>query len=342
MPPKAILSTARKSKDDLAIDWQRSLAAAVRDSDRLIDLLELSDIDRHAARRAAGLFPLLVPADYLERMERGNPRDPLLLQVLPLGAETEPVPGFRDDALEEGHARLAPGLLQKYRGRALMIATGACAVHCRYCFRRHYPYGDEPRRLEEWEPAIEAIAADQTLTEIILSGGDPLLLGDARLRILIDRLAAIPHLTRLRIHSRLPIVLPERVTGDLIGMLTAGRLTPILVVHANHPRELVGRCADALRRLVRSGITVLNQAVLLCGVNDSADALAGLCERLVDLGVVPYYLHQLDRVSGTAHFEVDEQRGRAIIGELRRRLPGYAIPQYVREIPGEPFKTPLA
>lgn len=323
-------------------DWHRSLAEAVRDVDRLVDWLGLPDEVRAPARRAAALFPLLVPVSYLKRMERGNPDDPLLRQVLPLGIEAQPVPGFAADALDEGAARTAPGLLQKYAGRALLVATGACAVHCRYCFRRHYPYGQEPRRLDEWEPALRALAADDTLREVLLSGGDPLMLTDRRLRDLCGRLADIPHLRRLRLHTRLPIVLPDRVTTDLIDLLTASRLTPIVVVHANHPREVAADCADALRRLVRAGITVLNQAVLLRGVNDSADTLAELSERLIDLGATPYYLHQLDRVTGTAHFEVPEDRGRELIATLRRRLPGYAVPQYVREVPGATHKVPLA
>ena len=324
-----------------AESWHRSLARAVRDPDELIDLLQLPDDYRKPARQAAELFPLMVPRSYLARMKPGDPSDPLLLQVLPLGAESAEVPGFVPDAVEDAASRRAPGLLHKYPGRALLIATGACAVHCRYCFRRHYPYGREPRRLDDWQPALDAIAEDQSLREIIFSGGDPLMLTDARLAALIAALEDIPHLKRLRIHTRMPIVLPARVTADLIELLLAGRLTPIVVVHANHPRELAAHCADALRALVRSGLTVLNQAVLLRGINDSADVLFGLCERLIDLGVIPYYLHQLDRVRGTAHFEVPEETGRELIEQLRRRLPGYAIPRYVRELPGQSHKTPL-
>lgn len=321
-------------------DWHRSLAQAVRDPGELIDQLDLPPACREPAYEAARLFPLLVPRSFLARMERGNPRDPLLLQVLPLGLETAETPGFVADALDEARFRKAPGLLQKYAGRALLIATGSCAVHCRYCFRRHYPYGQEPRRLDDWRAALEAIAADGSLREIILSGGDPLMLTDARLAALCGELDRIPHLTRLRIHTRLPIVLPDRITAEFIDLLTGGRLTPIVVVHANHPHEIAGDCADALRTLVRSGTTVLNQAVLLRGINDTADVLTELCERLANLGVIPYYLHQLDRTAGTAHFEVPDAAGPALIEEVRRRVPGYAVPQYVREIPGEPYKTP--
>lgn len=335
------LPSACRTSGERSGNWPRELARAVRDPETLIDLLHLPDESRAAARRAASEFPLLVPRSYLNRMEPGNPRDPLLLQVLPLGAERQTVPGFVDDAVGDRPARLAPGLLHKYPGRALMIATGACAIHCRYCFRRHYPYGDDPKRLDDWGPALDAIAADDSLREIILSGGDPLMLTDARLGELYQALNNIEHLARLRIHTRLPIVLPSRVTAGLIDLLKDGRLTPIMVVHANHPNEVAADCAESLRRLVRSGIPMLNQAVLLRGINDSVETQAELCERLIDLGVMPYYLHQLDRVAGTAHFEVPEAEGRAIIAELRRRLPGYAVPQYVRELPGEPHKTPL-
>lgn len=323
------------------LPWQKALACAIRDPDQLVDALELPDEFREPARRAAKLFPLLVPHSYLDRMRRSDPRDPLLLQVLPLGAEEVEVPGFVTDAVGDNAARVAPGLLHKYKGRALLIATGACAVHCRYCFRRHYPYHDEPRRMADWEPALMAIAGDESLHEVILSGGDPLMLTDARLTELCERIGDIPHVRRLRLHTRLPIVLPERVTDSLIGLLTSGRLTPIVVVHANHPRELDGTCGESLRQMVQSGITTLNQAVLLRGVNDDAQTLTALCEGLVDLGVLPYYLHQLDRVVGTAHFEVPEETGRELIEQLRRRLPGYAVPQYVREIAGEEYKVPV-
>jgi EF-P beta-lysylation protein EpmB len=232
--------------------------------------------------------------------------------------------------------------LHKYQGRALLITTGACAVHCRYCFRRQYPYHDEPRRLTDWDEAFAAIVADSSLHEVILSGGDPLMLTDTRLEELCDRIARIEHVARLRLHTRLPIVLPERITDRLLGILLEAGPTPIVVVHANHPRELVASCAAALRGMVRAGITVLNQAVLLRGVNDTVDDQAGLCEALVDLGVIPYYLHQLDRVAGAAHFEVAEEIGRKLMGELRRRLPGYAVPRYVRETAGGEFKDVLA
>jgi len=320
-------------------DWHRSLAGAIRDPDALIDRLGLPERLREPARRATASFPLLVPESYLRRMSPGEVDDPLLRQVLPLGEESIEAPGFVADPVGDSAAHRAPGLLHKYAGRALLITTGSCAVHCRYCFRREYPYQQEPRRLDDWVPALQEIAGDESLHEIILSGGDPLMLTDARLSVLLDQLAAIPHLRRVRVHSRLPIVLPDRVTPELLGLLRSTRLTPVMVVHANHPAEIAGDCRDALRDLVQSGITTLNQAVLLRGVNDDADTLAELCEQLIDIGVLPYYLHQLDRVRGAAHFEVAESKGLELISQLRQRLPGYAVPQYVREVPGAESKT---
>lgn len=338
----------RTAADAARPAYFRSLAEAIRGPDELIDVLGLPDDLRAPARESAKLFPLLVPRSFLARMRPGDPADPLLRQVLPLGDEAHPAPGFTTDAVGDLHARKAPGLIQKYHGRALLVAAGACAVHCRYCFRRHYPYGDDPRRIEDWEPALTALAADESITEVILSGGDPLMLTDARLAALVARLEAIPYLRRLRLHTRLPIVLPDRVTPDLLALLDSTQLTPVLVVHANHPNELVGDCAEALRLLATprpaapgSRLTILNQAVLLRGVNDDADVLAELSERLFALGVLPYYLHQLDRVSGTAHFELPEAVGLELLRAVRDRLPGYLVPRYVREISHAAAKAPL-
>ncbi len=322
-------------------DWHRSLAAAIRDPETLIDALGLSPDLKPPARKAAKLFPLLVPLSFVRRMRYGDSDDPLLRQVLPLGVEGDDVPGFTHDPVDDSEFRIAPGLLRKYSTRALLIATGSCAVHCRYCFRRHYPYDDEPKRWDDWQPTLDALAADPGVDEVILSGGDPLMLTDSRLETLICRLAEIPHLHRLRIHSRLPIVLPDRVTDELLAILLQTRLTPIFVVHANHAAEVVDDCADSLRKLGRGGVTTLNQAVLLRGVNDSVEAQRSLCLSLADVGVLPYYLHQLDRVAGAAHFEVPLEVGRSIVRELRTCLPGYAVPRFVQEQPGSPSKTVL-
>ena len=322
-------------------DWRVSLAGAIRSPRELLKRLDLPDLLLPSAEKASAGFPLLVPESYLRRMRPGDPADPLLLQVLPVGQELDESPGFVKDAVDDQHAHAAPGLLRKYVGRVLMILTGTCAIHCRYCFRRHYPYDEEPRKLEDWAPAFKVIADDESIHEVLLSGGDPLLMSDRRLGELIERLESIPHVRRLRIHSRLPIVLPDRVTEELVQRLTTSRLIPIMVVHANHPQEIVDDCSEMLRKLVRSGITTLNQSVLLRGINDSVEALRELSERLIDLGVIPYYLHQLDRVQGAAHFEVDETRGRELVAELRNHLPGYAIPRFVREVAGAAHKLPL-
>jgi EF-P beta-lysylation protein EpmB len=324
--------------------WQQEFKAAIRDPSQLCRLLELPAEFATAAVGAANQFPLFAPRPFLAQIERGNPHDPLLRQILPLEAELSSPPGFSVDPVGDLAARRAPSLLHKYQGRALLITTGACAVHCRYCFRRHYPYSDgqSPRSAAAWQPAMDAIAADASLREIILSGGDPLVLVDSLLAELAERLAAIPHVARLRIHTRLPLMIPQRIDGALLRWLRGTRLTPIMVIHANHPAELRGPAAGAISRLVDAGVPVLNQAVLLRGVNDDPDILTALCERLIELRAMPYYLHQLDRVAGAAHFEVSEKRGRKLIAELRRRLPGYAVPRYVSEMAGEPTKMPLA
>lgn len=318
--------------------WQRELAAAIRTPEALCAALDLDPAIAVAARAAGDSFPLLVPRGFLARMRKGDPRDPLLLQVLPQPREQETAVGFSADPLDEAAALAAPGLVHKYAGRGLLLLTGGCAINCRYCFRREFPYAESGATAAGTEAGLAAIAADSSLHEVILSGGDPLLVADDRLRSMIDQLAAIPHVRRLRIHSRLPIVLPERVTDDLVELLAATRLTTTIVVHANHARELDPTVAVAVGRLRQAGAILLNQAVLLAGVNDSVAALMELSERLLDLGVVPYYLHLLDRVRGTAHFEVDEETARRLHEALRCQLPGYAVPRLAREEPGAPAK----
>lgn len=321
--------------------WRAELRQAVRDPDELCTLLELPDTLRPAAQRAAQAFGLIVPRGFVARMRRGDAKDPLLRQVLPLEEELDDHPGTSDDPVGDLQANPLPGLLHKYQGRVLLVLGGACAIHCRYCFRRHFPYHETPRGLHAWRPALDQIAADRSVHEVILSGGDPLLVADELLAELVRRLADIPHVARLRVHTRLPIVLPQRVTTELVTWLRGTRLAAVMVVHANHPAELDHTVADALARLVDAGIPVLNQAVLLRGVNDDVESLATLSERLVNLRVLPYYLHQLDRVRGAAHFAVPPARGRQLMAQLRRRLPGYAVPQYVHERPGAPHKLRL-
>jgi EF-P beta-lysylation protein EpmB len=319
--------------------WQRELARAIRDA---ADLCRVLGLDPALAAAAPPGFPLLVPRPFVARMQHGNPRDPLLRQVLPIADESIDRPGFTFDPLHEATSLAAPGLVQKYAGRALVLVSGACAVHCRYCFRREFPYAEHGATLAGTEAAVEAIAADPTLTEVILSGGDPLMADDPRLAGLVRRLEAIPHLRRLRIHTRLPIVLPERVTDALVATLAASRLAAVVVVHANHPAELDDGVAAALRRLAAAPALLLNQAVLLAGVNDAFEPLRGLSERLVDIGVAPYYLHLLDRVRGAGHFEVPEARALQLHRQLRDALPGYAVPRLARELPGEPAKVWVA
>jgi EF-P beta-lysylation protein EpmB len=315
---------------------------ALRDPAQLVAALELPEVFIEPARRAARDFPLFAPRPYVGRMHIGDPSDPLLRQVLPIEPEVTAVQGFTTDPVGDGKAQKRPGLLQKYKGRALLVTTGACAIHCRYCFRRHFPYSEGPRSIDDWQPAIDRIAADPTIDEVLLSGGDPLTLLDEQLAELARRLAASPHLRRLRVHTRLPIAIPQRVTDELIGWLCGTRLAPIMVVHANHAQEIDAATAAALGKLVDAGVPVLNQSVLLRGVNDSAAALIGLSLRLVDLRVMPYYLHQLDRVQGASHFEVPVSRGVELIDQMRRALPGYAVPRYVQEVAGELHKRVLA
>jgi EF-P beta-lysylation protein EpmB len=321
--------------------WQTEVKLAIRDPAELCRLLSLPAGLATAALGSIEQFPLFAPRPYLARIQPGNPADPLLRQVMPIVDEQAEVAGFVPDPLAEQTSTRAAGMLQKYRGRALLITTGACAIHCRYCFRRHYPYDGAPKSLAAWAPALAEIESDPSIDEVILSGGDPLMLVDASLAALVERLASIPHLRRLRVHSRLPIVIPQRVTDALLAWLTGTRLTPVFVVHANHPAELDDTVARAIAQLVEARVLVLNQAVLLRGVNDDEETLAQLSERLIDLRVTPYYLHQLDAVAGAAHFAVPESRGIELVAALRARLPGYAVPRYVQEIPGATSKTPL-
>ena len=321
--------------------WQRLWREAVRDPRELLALLGLDAAAAGLSEAAAAQFPLRVPRGFVARMRHGDLHDPRLRQVLPVDAEERIVPGFSLDAVGDGAARKAEGVIQKYRGRALLVATGSCAVNCRYCFRRHFPYDEETAARDGWSGAVAAIAADPGIDEVILSGGDPLSLATPKLAELTARLAAIPHIRRLRIHSRLPIVLPERVDEPLLQWLAALPWPLAFVVHANHANEFDPAVDAALARLRGAGVQLLNQAVLLRGVNDSVEALADLSERSFAAGVLPYYLHQLDRVQGVAHFEVSDERARALHAALAARLSGYLVPRLVREVQGDTGKRPL-
>ncbi|HRF61847.1 MAG TPA: EF-P beta-lysylation protein EpmB [Candidatus Competibacter sp.] len=321
--------------------WQQELARAITEPAELLRELALDLALLPAARAAAARFPLRVPRGFVARMRQGDPDDPLLRQVLPLAAELSPVPGFMADPVDDQAARAAPGVLHKYHGRVLLIATGACAIHCRYCFRREFPYSENHAGGDSWRPALNYLSQDRSLREVILSGGDPLSLSDRRLGALLAELERIPHLERLRIHSRQPIVLPERVDDGLLDLLARTRLRPILVIHANHPREIDETVRRVLERLAGIGVTLLNQSVLLRGVNDTVPTLVELSEVLFAARVLPYYLHLLDRVQGAAHYEVNETEASTIMEVLRQRLPGYLVPRLVREQPGQLAKTPL-
>ena len=321
--------------------WQSLWRDAVRDPQELLALLGLEALATQVSGAAMGQFPLRVPRGFVARMRHGDANDPLLRQVLPLDEEMRTVPGFSLDAVGDEAARAGTGLLHKYQGRALLVATGSCAVNCRYCFRRHFPYAEQTAARDGWREAVQAIAADTSLEEVILSGGDPLSLATPKLAELTDALAGIRHLKRLRIHSRLPVVLPERVDAALCQWLATLPWPVAFVIHANHANEFDAGVDAALANLRQAGAQLLNQAVLLRGVNDSVDALAALSERSFAAGVLPYYLHQLDRVAGVAHFEVDDAQALALHTALRARLSGYLVPRLVREVAGDPGKRPL-
>jgi len=322
-------------------DWRALLRDAVRDPEELARLLELPAGALGANDPGADRFPLLVPRGFVARMRKGDLQDPLLRQVLPTSLEAAIVPGFGPDPVGE-QALAHAGSLGKYSGRALLITTGACPVHCRYCFRREFPYAEQTAARANWEPALTAIAAMPDVREVILSGGDPLSLDNERLGRLVAGIAALPTVRTLRLHTRFPVVLPERVDRGLVDLLASTRLETVVVVHANHPAEIDDTVAAAAARLKPVTNALLNQSVLLAGVNDDVETLRLLGERLLGCGIVPYYLHLLDRVAGAAHFEVAEHEAVALVEALRRRVPGYLVPKLVRERAGELSKTSVA
>ena len=321
--------------------WQKILRQSSLSVAELLERLGLDD--RHSGLAIGGMrgFPLRVPPAYLEQIRASDPADPLLKQILPQAAEDRPVPGYGMDPVGDNHAQKRPGLLHKYHGRVLLTLTGACAIHCRYCFRRHFDYAAASPSRSAWDDVLEYLRNDSSITEVIFSGGDPLSLTDTRLAQLTADLERIPHLKRLRIHSRMPVVLPERITPPFIDWLQNMSLRPVLVLHINHAREIGNAAAVALQNLHRAGIHLLNQAVLLKDVNDTVAVLAELSERLFEHHVLPYYLHMLDAVDGAAHFNVTDDSAAVLMTELRSTLPGYLVPRLVRETSGTPYKTPL-
>jgi EF-P beta-lysylation protein EpmB len=318
--------------------WQAALRAAVREPQELLRLLELPPDALGTPANVA--FPLLVPRSFVARMRKGDPGDPLLRQIWPHAAELEPAAGFTADPVRE-QALAAQGVIRKYPGRVLLIASGACPLHCRYCFRRDFPYGTQLAARADWSAALAELRGVDDVREAILSGGDPLSLSNRRLDDLLARLADTS-VTTVRLHTRFPIAIPERVDAGLVRVLRATRLQTVVVVHANHANELDAAVQSSLATLRPALTALLNQSVLLRGVNDTAESLARLSERLFACGVLPYYLHLLDRVAGAAHFDVDEATAKNLVAELRSRLPGYLVPRLVREVPGELSKTPIA
>ncbi len=322
-------------------NWQTQLANAFTELETLYDYLQLSPKDLNFSTTAAQQFPLRVPLAFASRIEKRNPNDPLLRQILPIDDELKSYSGFNNDPVGDLNAVKQTGLLHKYHGRVLLINTGACAVHCRYCFRRNFPYADLQLNKQQENDVIQAIQNDTSIEEVILSGGDPLILNDARMAKWFEALGEIKTLKRIRIHTRLPIVLPSRVTDELLTILKKSSKKIIVVLHCNHANEIDVDVAQACQRLKSANVTLLNQSVLLQGVNDDAVTLCDLSERLFEVGVLPYYLHFLDKANGTGHFQVSEKDAVALLIEVQNRLPGYLVPKLVIERAGELAKRYL-
>lgn len=326
--------------DCQVISWKNTLKSAFSDSDQLLDYLQIKQSNYQRQNPVQSNFPLRVPLPFADKMEKGNINDPLLLQVLSNNLENKVIDGYSFDPLKEQQNTM-PGLLHKYAGRVLLLLTGACAVNCRYCFRRHFPYEQQMASGENLDRNLKYIENDATISEVILSGGDPLLISDNQLEQLIKQLEKIKHLTRLRIHSRLPIVIPQRLTKALRRCLSETRLQTSIVIHANHANEIDNVLGERLTELVRNGVSLFNQSVLLKNVNDNPKTLAKLSEKLFEYQVIPYYIHQLDPVAGAAHFDVDKKRALEIMRQLGNLLPGYLLPKFVVEEPEKACKTIL-
>lgn len=334
----------RRHPDSLhfTLYWQQQLSEAFTTIEDLCAYLELSPEALPISSEATNNFPLRVPVSFAASIEKGNPDDPLLRQVLPLRDELMDYPGYSLNPVGDIEASVQTGMLHKYNGRVLLINTGTCAINCRYCFRRNFPYNEMQLGKQQENLVIEQIRSDPTISEVILSGGDPLLLSDARLGQLVNQLKTVEHVKRIRIHSRLPIVLPARITDELIKVLANSGKQTVLVVHCNHANEINERVIEAFNLLKNKGIILLNQSVLLKGINDNASTLCQLSEDLFELGILPYYLHLLDKATGTGHFEVSEEKALALIEGVRNRLPGYLVPKLVREISGAEAKQTVS
>jgi len=335
-------SSTREISTQTERTWQQELAGVVRDPEELFQLLELPDHLLEQARAACDQFSLRAPRPYLERIEKGTLNDPLLKQILPLAEEMIAAPGYSQDPLGEEKTNPVPGLIHKYHGRVLLIVSPACAINCRYCFRRHFAYEYNKPSRDQWQQALNYIASDPSIHEVIYSGGDPLAASDKQLLWLTKQVASIKHVETLRVHTRLPVVIPQRITDECLQWLTSTRLQPVMVIHCNHPNELDQDVAQSINRLHMAGITLLNQSVLLKDINDDVDTLKNLSRALFKLKIFPYYLHLLDKIQGASHFEVAENDAQSLIGKLLIELPGYLVPKLTKETSGALSKTPLA
>jgi EF-P beta-lysylation protein EpmB len=321
--------------------WENALSQAITKPEELFEILDLDPCLLPAAKASAALFPLKVPRSFVNRMRKGDRYDPLLLQILPVDLESHYHPDYTTDPLNELAVNPIPGLLHKYHGRVLLTFVGACGINCRYCFRRHFPYADNNPGRAGWQKALDYIAADESIAEVILSGGDPLVANDRSLANFTDSLANIAHVKRLRIHSRMPIVLPERISSSFINWIQQLKQQPILVTHCNHAQEIDSEVKQAMLALKQAGVVLLNQAVLLKGVNDHAQTLIELSEALFAVGIQPYYLHIMDKVQGAAHFDLDLAPAKQLHKQLEEKLSGYLVPKLVYEQAGAPSKLPV-
>ncbi len=329
-----------QTKNDLS--WSEHLAQAITNLAELISLLGLPSDLAEQGQEAHQAFKLLVPRPYLSRIEYGNPEDPLLQQILPHGHEMLPQAGYNKDPLEEADHNPQKAIVHKYTRRLLVIASGGCAVNCRYCFRRHFPYGDNQLAQAEWHSVIDYLKAHPQINEVILSGGDPLMMKDSLLADKVRQIEALPQIKRLRIHSRLPVVIPARVCDAMISWITTSRLDIVMVWHINHANEIDAEVKQAAIRLKQAGVTLLNQGVILKGVNDNVDAQVALSETLFDAGILPYYMFTLDPVEGAAHFDISVNEAQQLMGQVAAELPGYLVPKLAKEIPGKSAKTVFA
>ncbi|OUY08088.1 EF-P beta-lysylation protein EpmB [Acinetobacter populi] len=323
-------------------NWQSQLSDLITDPFELISCLNLSPDDLNSqALLAHQQFKLRVPRQFVQKMQIGNAYDPLFLQVFPHHLEMQENSEFSLDPLGERDANALPGMLHKYKSRILMTLTGACAIHCRYCFRRHFPYQENLPKDKDWLAIKPYILAHPDINEIILSGGDPLSISNEKLAKWVGYFEQLPQIKTLRIHTRLPVVIPQRIDDALLHILSSSRLNNIMVVHSNHANELDSNFDTAMQKLIQHDVTIFNQSVLLKGINDNYVSLTELSYRLFQARVLPYYLHVLDKVSGASHFLISDQKAQNIYQDLLKELPGYLMPKLVREIHGEQHKTPL-